>query len=230
MTLTSPIPASARTRMKRVQSKWSMYLRSPAAISVALLSLIQHLRDFRFRRWRIDLEVALEDVVNYGRRRAAAVAAVLDDAGCRDGRMILGRERDEPRVVLVLVGRVLVFFVALAATFVADDLRRAGFAAYDYVVEMRLVRGAAGAVDDVGHRVLHVLQRVGIDLHSVLDDRRIRLGDIAVESLDVLDELRLVADAAVGDLRGDLRHLQRRRRDVTLSNRDRQRFRGVPSL
>src|SRR5580700_6577888 len=196
-----------------------MYLRSPAAISAALLSLVEHLRDFRFRRRRIELEVALEDVVDYGRRCAATVTAVLDDAGGGDSRVILGRERDEPRVVLVLVGRILVLFVALAATLIADDLRSAGFAAYSDVVEMRFVRGAADAVDDVSHRVLHVLQRVGIDLDPILNDRRIRLGDIAVESFDGLHELRLIADAAVGNLRRDLRHLQRRRRDVTLSDR-----------
>src|ERR1700722_20169361 len=174
-----------------------MYLRSPAAIRIALLSLlvVDHLRDFRFgQRW-IELEVALEDVVDYRRRRAATVTAVLDDAGGGDGRVILGRERDEPRVILVLVGRILVLFVALAATLVADDLRGAGFAAYSDVVELCFVRGAAGAVDDVSHRVLHVLQCVGIDLEPVLDDRRIRLGDIAVESFDGFHELRLLADA-----------------------------------
>src|SRR3984957_2846852 len=212
-----------------------MYLRSPAAISAALLSLgcravFEHSRDRGCRRRRVELEVAREDVVNHGRRRAAAMAAVLDDASCRDGRMILGRERDEPCVVLVLVGRILVLLVALAPTFVADDLRRASFAAYDDVVEMGLVRGAAGAVDDVSHRVLHVLERIGIDLDSVLDDRRIRLGDVAVESLDVLYELRLIADAAVGNLRRDLRHLERSGRDVTLADGDRQRFRWIPSF
>src|SRR5580692_339467 len=102
-----------------------MYLRSPAAMLV-----VEHLRDFRFRRRRIELEVALEDVVDYRRRCAATVTAVLDDAGGGDSRVILGRECDEPRVVLVLVGRILVLFVALAATLIADDLRSAGFAAY----------------------------------------------------------------------------------------------------
>src|ERR1700681_3834876 len=113
-----------------------MYLRSPAAISAALLSLVEHLRDFRFRRRRIELEVALEDDVDYRRRRAAAVTAVLDDAGSGDSRVILGRERDEPRVVLVLIGRILVLFFALAATFISDDLRSSGFAAYGDVVEL----------------------------------------------------------------------------------------------
>ena len=70
---------------------------------------------FGCRRRRIELEVALEDVVNHGRRRAAAMTAVLDDAGGGDGRMILGRERDEPCVVLVLVGRILVFFLLALA-------------------------------------------------------------------------------------------------------------------
>src|SRR3984957_9548527 len=120
-----------------------MALRSPAAISAALLSLrVEHARDCGCRRRRVELKVALEDVVNHGRRRAAAMAAVLDDASSRDGRMILGRERDEPCVVLVLVGRILAFFLlALATTLVTDDLRRASFAAYDDVVEMGLVRG-----------------------------------------------------------------------------------------
>src|SRR6202451_4220603 len=209
-----------------------MYLRPPA-ISAALLSLraVEDARDRGFRRRRVELEVALEDVVNHGRRRAAAMATVLDDAGRGDGRVILGRERDEPRVFLELVGRILVLFLlALAATLATDDLRRAGLAAYDDVVEMGFVRGAADAVDDVGHRVLHILERVGIDLHSVLDHRRIRLDDIAVESFDGFDELRLVADAAVGDLGGDLRHLQRSGRDVSLADGDRERFRRIPSL
>src|SRR5208337_1330730 len=210
-----------------------MNLRSPAAIRAALLSLrvvFEHARDFRFRRRRIELKVALEDVVNYRRGRAAAVTAVLDDAGGGDGRMILGRERDEPCMVFELLGRLDLGLVFARRTLVADDLRGAGFAAYDDVVEMRLVRGAAGAVDNVGHRVLDVFKRVGIDLDSVLDHRRIRLGDIAVESLDVLDELRLVADAAVGDLSCYLRHLQRRGRDVTLADGDGERFRRIPSL
>src|ERR1700678_1342224 len=143
-----------------------MYLRPPA-ISAALLSLraVEDARDRGFRRRRVELEVALEDVVNHGRRRAAAMPAVLDDAGRGDGRVILGRERDKPRVVLVLLGRILVLFLlAFASALVADDLRRAGLAAYDHVVEMGFVRGAADPVDDVGHRVLHILERVGIDL------------------------------------------------------------------
>src|SRR5208282_4816063 len=214
-----------------------MNLRLPAAIRPALLSLgwravFEHARYLGFRRGRIELEVALEDVVNYGRRRAAAMTAMLDDAGCGDGRMILWRERDEPCVVFELLGRILVFlFLALAdGSCATDDLGRAGLAAYDDIVEVRFVRGAAGAVDDVSHRVLDDFERVGIDLDSVLDHCGIRLGDIAVESLDVLDELRAVADAAVGDLRGDLRHLERRGRDVTLADGDRERFRRVPSL
>src|SRR5258708_22689311 len=159
------------------------------------------------------------------------MAAVLADASRRDGRMILGRERDEPRVILVLVWRILAFFfLALASAFVSNDLRRAGFAAYDDVIEFGLVRGATGAVDDVGHRVLHVLQRLGIDLDSVLYDRRIRLGDVTVESLDVLYELRLIADAAVGNLRRDLRHLERSGCDIALADGDRERFGGIPSL
>src|SRR5271169_6792816 len=115
-----------------------MYLRPPA-ISAALLSLraVEHARDCGLRRRRIELEVALEDVVNHRRRRAAAMAAVLDDAGGGDSRMILGRERDEPRVILELLGRLVFGLVFARRTFVADDLRRAGLAADDDVVEMR---------------------------------------------------------------------------------------------
>src|ERR1019366_8895436 len=212
-----------------------MNLRSPSAIRAALLSLrwagvFEHGLYFRLGRGRIELEVALEDVVNHRRRRAAAMTAVLDDAGCGDGRMILWRERDEPCVVLELVGRLVICLALADRSAAADDLGRAGFAAYDDIVEMGFVRGAAGAVDDVGHRVLDDFEVVRIDLDSVLDRRRIRLGDIAVESLDVLDELRPIADAAVGDLGGDLRHLERRGRDVTLADGDRERFRGIPSL
>src|SRR5208282_173458 len=212
-----------------------MNLRSPPAIRAALLSLrwrgvFEHARYLRFGRGRIELEVALEDVVNYRRRRAAAMTAVFDDAGCGDGRMILWRERDEPCVVLELVGRLVLLLALADRSIAADDLSRAGFAAYDDIVEMGFVRGTAGAVDDVGHRVLDDFQRAGIDLDSVFDHRRIRLGDVAVESLDVLDELRAIADAAVGNLGGDLRHLQRRGRDVTLADGDGERFRRIPSL
>src|ERR1700733_6988268 len=210
-----------------------MNLRSPAAISAAPPSLrvfVQHFCDLRLGRRRIELEVALEYVLDYGRRRAAAVTAVLDDAGGGDRRMILRRERDEPGVVLELLGRLVLGLVLARRSLVADDLRRAGLAAYDDVVEVRLVRGAAGPGDDGGHPVLYVFERVGIDLHAGLDHRRISLGDIAVQSLDVLHELRLVADAAVGDLRRDLRHLQRSRRDVTLADGDREGLRRVPSL
>src|SRR5271166_460257 len=106
-----------------------MYLRLPAAIRAALLSLraiVEHARDCGFRRRRIELEVALEDVVNYRRRRAAAVTAVFDDASGGDGRMILRRERDEPCVVLELLGRFVVFLALADGTFIADNLRRAG--------------------------------------------------------------------------------------------------------
>src|SRR5277367_6105397 len=100
-----------------------MNLRSPAAIRLALLSsravfVFQHVRDCRFRRGRIELEVALEDVVNHRRRRAAAMAAVLDDAGGGDSRMILGRERDEPRVILKLLGSLVFGLVFARRTFV----------------------------------------------------------------------------------------------------------------
>src|SRR5271168_2551477 len=129
-----------------------MNLRSPAAIRTALPSLrvvVQHPRDFGFRRRRIELEVALEHVVNHRRRRAAAMAAVLDDAGGCDGRIVLRCERDEPRVILELLRRFVFGLVLARRTFVADNLRGAGFTAYDDVVEMRLVRGAADAVEQV---------------------------------------------------------------------------------
>src|SRR5208283_3725008 len=118
-----------------------MNLRLPAAIRPALLSLgwravFEHARYLGFRRGRIELEVALEDVVNYGRRRAAAMTAVLDDAGCGDGRMILWRERDEPCVVLELIGRLVLFLALAHRSIAADDLSRAGFAAHDDIVEM----------------------------------------------------------------------------------------------
>src|ERR1019366_7660993 len=161
-----------------------MNLRSPSAIRAALLSLrwrgvFEHARYFRFGRGRIELEVALEDVVNHWRRRAAAMTAVLDDAGCGDGRMILWRKRDEPCVVLELIGRLVLFVTLADRSIAADDLSRAGFAAHDDIVEMGFVRGTAGAVDDLG---------------------------------------------------GDLRHLERRSRDVTLADGDRECFRGIPSL
>src|SRR5580704_2635165 len=145
-----------------------MNLRSPAAISAAPPSLrvfVQHFCDLRLGRRRIELEVALEDVVDYGRRRAAAMTAVLDDAGGGDRGMILRRERDEPGVVLELLGRLVLGLVLARRSLVADDLRRPGLAAYDDIVEVRLMRGAAGAVDDVSHSILHVFERVGIDLH-----------------------------------------------------------------
>src|SRR5208282_4141620 len=212
-----------------------MNLRPAPAIRAALLSLrwravFEHARYFSFGRRRVELEVALEDVVNYGRRRAPAMTAVLDDAGCGDGRMILWRERDEPCMVLELVGRLVLLLALADGSIAAYHLSRAGFAAYDDIVEMGFVRGTAGAIDGVGHRVLDDFEGVRIDLDAVLDHRRIRLGDIAVESLDVLDELRPIADAAVGDLGGDLRHLQRGGRDVTLADGDRERFRGIPAL
>src|SRR5271155_4226750 len=210
-----------------------MNLRSPAAISAVPPSLrvfVQNFCDLRLGRRGVELEVALEGVVDYGPRRAAPMTAVLDDAGGGDRRMILRRERDEPGVVLELLGRLVLGLVLARRSLVADDLRRAGFAAYDDVVEVRLMRGAARAVDDVGHSILHVFERVGIDLHPVLDHRRISLGYVAVQSFDVLHELRLVADAAVGDLRRDLRTLKRSRGDVALADGDRKRFRRIPSL
>src|SRR5208283_976960 len=107
-----------------------MNLRSTPAIRAALLSLgwravFEHARYFRFGRRRVELEAALENVVNYGRRRAAAMTAVFDDAGCGDGRMILWRERDEPCMVLELVGRLVVLLALAGRTIAADDLSRA---------------------------------------------------------------------------------------------------------
>src|ERR1035437_7092811 len=120
-----------------------MNLRSPSAIRAALLSLrwrgvFEHARYFRFGRGRIELEVALEDVVNHWRRRAAAMTAVLDDAGCGDGRMILWRKRDEPCVVLELIGRLVLFLTLADRSIAADDLSRAGFAAHDRSEERRV--------------------------------------------------------------------------------------------
>src|SRR5215469_12263631 len=124
MTLIRPTPASASTSTNSVQSKWRIILRSAIRIALRFSLAVEHARDFGLRRRRVELEITLEDVVNHGRRRAAAVTAVLNNAGRRDRRVILRREGDEPCVVLVLVGRVLFSFVlAVAAAFVADDLR-----------------------------------------------------------------------------------------------------------
>ncbi len=86
------------------------------------------------------------------------MTAVLDDAGCGDGRMILWRERDEPCMVLELSGRLVLCLALADRSITADDLSRASFTAHDDIVEMGFVRGTAGAVDDVGHSVLDELR------------------------------------------------------------------------
>src|SRR5882757_4946413 len=142
MTLSSPIPASERTRMKSIQSKCSMYLRSPLAISPALLSsrrraVFEHARYLGLRRLGVQLKVPLEDIVNHRRGRTAAVTAVLDDTSGRYFRMILRCEGDDPFVILILLGRRVVF----AFTFSdrrdvgAGGLRRAGLDPNDNLVE-----------------------------------------------------------------------------------------------
>ena len=50
------------------------------------------------------------------------------------------------------------------------------------------------------------------------------LADAAVGGVDALHVVRAVARATVGDRRGEVRHLQRRRRHVALTDRDRQRL------
>src|SRR6267154_4708362 len=226
MTLSNPIPASERTRMKSIQSKCSMYLRSPLGISAALLSLrrravFEHPRYLGLRRLGMQLKVPLEDVVNHRRGRTAAVTAVLDDTSGRYFRMFFRRERDEPCVILILLGRLVVFAFAFPdwRDVGADGLRGAGLAANDNVVEFCLMCGAARAVDDVGHRVFYRCERSGIDRDSSFNFRRIRLGDGAVETFDSLDKLRPVAGSAVGDDLGNLRHLQRRCRYIALADR-----------
>src|SRR5690242_9444336 len=89
---------------------------------------------------------------------------------------------------------------------------------------------AARCVDDVTHRAAHDVEHRGVQWKPPFDNRRKTLDHRAVERLFLLDELRLVASAAVGDLSRDHRHLQWRRRDITLANRDRERFRRIPSL
>src|SRR5258708_26866696 len=150
MTLSRPIPASERTRMKSIQSKCSMYLRSPLAISAALLSLrlravFEHSRYLGLRRRRVELKVSLEDVVNDGRGCTAAMTAVLDDTGGRDFRMILRRERDEPCVIFVLFKRLVGFGFCFSYPrgVAADGLPRARLAAKDPDVQVGLVVGAA---------------------------------------------------------------------------------------
>src|SRR5713226_3798925 len=124
---------------------------------------------------------------------------MLDDTGGRNFRMIFRRERNEPCVIFELVGSLVVGFALTDRRAAAYDLSGAGLAAYDHVVKMRLVRGAASAVNDVGHRVLHRLERGWIDRDSSFDFGRKRFGDGAVETFDRLDELRPVARSAVGD-------------------------------
>src|SRR5882672_9910751 len=237
MTLSSPIPASERTRMKSIQSKCSMYLRSPLGISAALLSLrrravFEHPRYLGLRRLGVQLKIPLEDIVNHRRGRTAAVTAVFDDTSGRYFRMIFRREGDEPCVIFVLVGRLVVFGFAFPdrRDVGADGLRGAGLAANDHVVEMRLMCGAARAVDNVGHGIFYRCERGGIDRDSSFNFRQIRLGDGAVETFDSLDKLRQVAGSAIGDDLRNLRHLQRRGRHIALAYCDRKRLRRIPSL
>src|ERR1700682_366561 len=137
-TLSRPIPASARTRTNSVQSKCSMYLRSPLAISPALLSLrrraiFEHARYLGLRRLGGQLKVPLEDIVNYRRGRTSAVTAVLDDTSGRYFRMLLRREGDEPCVIFILLGRLVVvgFGFSDRRDVGADGLRGAGLVAHD---------------------------------------------------------------------------------------------------
>ena len=85
------------------------------------------------------------------------MAAVLDDACERDLRMVLGRERDEPSIVAILVWNLVFIHAGLEVRgLVANHLRGAGLSAHLDTVEAGLMSGAAGAVDDIGHRVANL--------------------------------------------------------------------------
>src|ERR1700688_3501863 len=98
---------------------------------------------------------------------------MLDDAGGCDCRMIFRRKRDEPRVIFELIWRLVFGLVFARWPLGADDLSGASLAAHDHILEMRLVRGATRAVDNICHRVLNGLQRGWIDRDSSLNFGRI---------------------------------------------------------
>src|SRR5260370_16228749 len=105
---------------------------------------------------------------------------MLDDTGGGDFRMIFGRERDEPRVIFVLIRSLVVGLAFPDRRVTADNLRGAGLAAYDHVVQVRFVCGATDAADDVRHRILYSLERPSIARDSRFNFRRIRRVDNTV--------------------------------------------------
>src|ERR1700688_4867227 len=88
-----------------------------------------HIGSRLWLRRRIELEEFLHHVMNRRRRRGAAMTAMLDQACDRDPRMVLGRVRDEPRVIAQPLG-LLVLRYACAFSLL-HDLRGAGLAAHD---------------------------------------------------------------------------------------------------
>src|SRR5207248_2306318 len=170
-------------------------------------------------------------VVEHGARErcrgARAEAAVLDDHGERDARVIERRKGDEQRMVAMALGdfRFLVFLALLHG----DHLRGAGLAA-DAVGDAGEGARAGAFLVDAGHGALDELDVVAPEAHG-LQDLGGHLAPLAVARMvDVLDEARLVYMAAAREHRHRLRQLQRRIRVVALADADRDGLAGEPLL
>src|SRR5208283_771292 len=177
---------------------------------------------------RVELEILLQDGLDGRRRGAAAVAGVLDNAGDRDARMVERGESDEPAVIAVLFRyRVLLGAFALG---LFDDLRGAGLAGHDHIIHLGPVRRAIRLIDHARHPGANEVEDLRIDPHFVLNDGRKHLDRAAVERVDLLDELRLVERATVGDRRRHIGQLQRGGADVALADRRGKGLGRIPAL
>src|SRR6516162_3001742 len=117
------------------------------------------------------------------------MAAVLDQARNSDLWMLLGCESNQPRVIAILLGHFILVLTSDQTALVSHDLGRAGLGAYRDSRQLRLVRRASRPIYHVRHRVADERQVIGVDIHPLLHDRRIRSGYAAIEAFHFLDEL-----------------------------------------
>ena len=127
------------------------------------------------------------------------MSAVLDNASDRDSRMVERGESHKPSMVAIFLGS-FVFFDAHTLGFL-DNLGGAGFTGNNDIVEPGGMSSAIAGVDNPHHAGANLVERRLIDVDTAADYRREDFDWRAIDRVDLFNELRLIEDAAIADLR-----------------------------
>src|SRR5215475_1336521 len=155
----------------------------------------------------------------------AAVHAVLEEHDAGNLRVVTRSEEDEPAVV----AEIPVCLAGRGLALVGDDLSGPRLAAHIVTGNSRIAAGASRAVDGHPHAVFDDLKVLRIDRRLGLRwRRRHRLPPAAV--VYRLQQMWCHTGPAVGQRRHVDGHRDRGRRDLTLTDADRNRLARVPLL